>query len=170
MNEKISRFLDDDLNHDETLHLLQAMQKQPELTETLKRYAAISHAMKTNDFLWVQTDFVAQIHEATNQVTTVYDLPPSRQRHYWFMLAASVAVIAVLLEQKMSSLSIKQTNQSVTPELSLQLLDLRLNDVKEPQPFNAHIIDYFHEYNDSGYFDRKSFGKLTPDQQLQNLP
>jgi sigma-E factor negative regulatory protein RseA len=170
MNEKISRFLDDDLSHDETLHLLQAMQAQPDLKETLKRYAAISHAMKTNDFLWIQSDFVSQIHEANNQVTTVYALPPSRRRHYWFMLAASVAVIAVLVEQKMNGLLMKQSNQSVSSQLSLQLADLKFNNVKEPHPFNAHIIDYFHEYNNSGYFDRKSFGRLTPDQQLQNLP
>ena len=62
MNEKISRFLDGDLNHDETLCLLQVMQTQPELKDTLKRYAVVSHALKTNDFLWISTDFATQIH------------------------------------------------------------------------------------------------------------
>jgi sigma-E factor negative regulatory protein RseA len=63
MTEKISRFLDDDLNHDETLILLQTIKEQPELKDKLKRYAAVSHAMKTNNFLWVSADFTARIHQ-----------------------------------------------------------------------------------------------------------
>jgi len=69
MNEKISRFLDDDLNHDETLCLLQAMKEQPELKDKLKRYAVISHALKTDDFLWISTDFATQIHSEDSQLT-----------------------------------------------------------------------------------------------------
>lgn len=63
MIEKISRFLDDDLSHDETLSLLQTIAEQPELKNKLKRYAAISHAIKTNDFLWVTDDFAARIQQ-----------------------------------------------------------------------------------------------------------
>jgi len=74
MTEKISRFLDDDLSHDETLLLLQTITEQPELKDKLKRYAAVSHAMKTDDFLWVPTDFAARIQQEIQQ-TSVDDLP-----------------------------------------------------------------------------------------------
>jgi sigma-E factor negative regulatory protein RseA len=67
MTEKISRFLDDDLSHDETLLLLQTITEQPELKDKLKRYAAVSHAMKTDDFLWVSTDFATRIQQEIQQ-------------------------------------------------------------------------------------------------------
>lgn len=67
MIEKISRFLDDDLSHDETLHLLQTIQEKPELKAALKRYAAVSHAIKNDDFLWVSTDFATRIRQTIHQ-------------------------------------------------------------------------------------------------------
>jgi sigma-E factor negative regulatory protein RseA len=67
MNEKISRFLDDDLSYDETLSLLQTITEQPEMKDKLKRYAAISHALKTNEFLWVSSDFSMQIDQEIQQ-------------------------------------------------------------------------------------------------------
>jgi sigma-E factor negative regulatory protein RseA len=67
MTEKISRFLDDDLSYDETLSLLETIKEQPEMKDKLKRYAAISHALKTNDFLWVSADFSMQIDQEIQQ-------------------------------------------------------------------------------------------------------
>ncbi len=78
MIEKISRFLDDDLSHDETLILLQTIKEQPELKDKLKRYAAISHAMKNNDFLWVTADFATRIHQEIQQ--TPVDVSPQQVR------------------------------------------------------------------------------------------
>lgn len=70
MIEKISRFLDDDLSHDDTLLLLQTIKEQPELKDTLKRYAAISHAIKNDDFLWVSADFATRIKDEIRQAPT----------------------------------------------------------------------------------------------------
>ncbi len=67
MIEKISRLLDDDLSYEETLSLLQASQEQPELTAKLKRYAAVSLALKNDDFSWVTTDFFHRIHREIQQ-------------------------------------------------------------------------------------------------------
>jgi sigma-E factor negative regulatory protein RseA len=72
-NKKISRFLDDDLSHDETLTLLQSIKEQPELKDKLKRYAAVSHALKNDDFLWVSTDFATRIQQEIWQ-TSIDDL------------------------------------------------------------------------------------------------
>jgi sigma-E factor negative regulatory protein RseA len=68
MNEKISRFLDNDLSHDETLTLLQTIEASPELKDKLKRYAAVSHALKTDDFLWISADFATRIHQEIQQM------------------------------------------------------------------------------------------------------
>lgn len=69
MIEKISRLLDDDLSHDEVLHLLQTIQERPELKDALKRYAAVSHAIKNDDFLWVSTDFASRIQQTIHQTS-----------------------------------------------------------------------------------------------------
>jgi sigma-E factor negative regulatory protein RseA len=68
MTEKISRFLDDDLSHDETLYLLNTITEQPDLIDKLKRYVAVSHAMKNDDFLWVP-DFATRIQQEIQQTT-----------------------------------------------------------------------------------------------------
>lgn len=67
MIENISRLLDDDLSYDETLSLLQASQEQPELKAKLKRYAAVSHALKHDDFLWLTSDFSQRIQQEIQQ-------------------------------------------------------------------------------------------------------
>jgi sigma-E factor negative regulatory protein RseA len=74
MTEKISRFLDDDLSHDETLHLLKTITEQPDLKDKLKRYAAVSHAIKTDDFLWISIDFAMRIQQEIQQ-TPIDGLP-----------------------------------------------------------------------------------------------
>ena len=51
LNQKISQFLDNELDHVEALNLLKKMQLQSELQDKLNRYEAISHAMKTDVFL-----------------------------------------------------------------------------------------------------------------------
>lgn len=67
MTEKISRFLDDDLSDDETVTLLQEAMEQPELKNKLKRYAAIRHALKTDDFLWLSDEFTERIQQEIQQ-------------------------------------------------------------------------------------------------------
>lgn len=75
MTEKISRLLDDDLSHDETLILLEIIKEQPELKNKLKRYAAVSHAMKTDDFLWISTDFTTRIQQEIQKMPIDDGLP-----------------------------------------------------------------------------------------------
>ena len=74
LNQKISQFLDNELDHDEALSLLQKMQSRSELINTKNRYEAISHALKTDVFLAVDPDFSAKISEAIQQEPT-YLLP-----------------------------------------------------------------------------------------------
>jgi sigma-E factor negative regulatory protein RseA len=80
MNEKISRFLDNDLSHDETLNLLQTIEARPELKDKLKRYAAVSHALKTDDFLWISADFSTRIQQEIQQVPIDDSLESSKKR------------------------------------------------------------------------------------------
>jgi sigma-E factor negative regulatory protein RseA len=171
MNEKISRFLDGDLSHDETLYLLHSMETQPELKDKLKRYAVVSHAMKTDNFLWISADFPTKIHSENTQAMSAYDLPLSKQRRYLLALAASV-VVTVLIEQGTARISTNHSNQIASLPLVQQTFKpvSQLGDSKESYSFNAHIVDYFHEYNDSGYFTRRDFGRIAPDQHPHNHP
>lgn len=49
----------------EAQDVAQETQTQPELKDTLTCYAVVSHALKTNAFLWISTDFATQIYKKT---------------------------------------------------------------------------------------------------------
>ena len=66
-NQKISQFLDNELDDVHALSLLKKMQMQPELQDKLNRYEAISHAMKTDVFLLTRADFSTKIRQKVQQ-------------------------------------------------------------------------------------------------------
>ena len=98
LNQKISQFLDNELDHADALNLLQIMQSQPELQDKMNRYEAISHALKTDVFLAAKSDFSAKIHQQIQQEP--FHLLPQRKSfkrtHKLMALAASIAIVAVI--------------------------------------------------------------------------
>jgi len=167
MTEKISRFLDNDLSHNETLDILQEVAKQPELKEKLKRYAAISHAIKTDNFSLISDDFAARIHHEIHQIPPVVAVPPASRQHYWLALAAaSIAAMAVLVGQNING-AIQQPNNPATLQLTQQTTQykqtasVQITYQKAQHPFNARINDYLQEHNNSGYSNGESFVKLA---------
>jgi sigma-E factor negative regulatory protein RseA len=168
MNEKISRFLDNDLSQNETLNLLEQAAEQPELKEKLKRYAAVSHAIKTDNFSWVADDFAARVHQEIHQVYPVVTVLPASRRHYWLGLAvASTAAIAVFAGGGIDW-SIKLRNDPATLQIARQATIQRKPATtaqttykKAPHQFNARINDYLQEHNNSGYSNGESFVRLA---------
>jgi sigma-E factor negative regulatory protein RseA len=167
MNEKISRFLDNDLSHNETLILLQESEQQPELKDKMKRYAAISYAMKTDDFLWIPTDFAMRIHREIRHAPVTKVLPPSRRprrRYYWIALvAASTAAVAVFAGVDISWL-VKQPNNPATLQIAQQTpkpTSVQITYQKAPHSSNARINDYLQEHNNSGYSNGEAFVRLA---------
>ncbi|EIC31445.1 MULTISPECIES: sigma-E factor negative regulatory protein [Methylomicrobium] len=102
--QKISRFLDDELPEDEALSLLQKMRIDSELADKMRRYEAISHAIKNDDLLVAaRPDFVSSVNSRIQHEPT-YLIPNAerrwiRRRHFTrsqkiAAAAASVAVVA----------------------------------------------------------------------------
>ncbi len=167
MTEKISRFLDNDLSHNETLDLLQEANEQPELKAKLRRYAAISHAIKTDNFSWVSDDFAARVHQEIRQVPPVVVLPASKRQYYWFALAAaSIAAITVFAGSSINW-SINQADNSATLQPVRQASILfkqpttRITYQRTSHPSNARINDYLQEHDNSGYSNGESFVRLA---------
>ena len=140
LNQKISQFLDNELDHADALLLLQKMQSQPELQDKMNRYEAIGHALKTDVFLAVSSDFSAKIHQHIQQ--EAFHLLPQRKsykRTYKLMaLAASVAIVAVIAGRSLES-----------PFKAASPLQVAHQPLPEPYPLNKRINDYLQAHNSS---------------------
>lgn len=178
LNQKISQFLDNELDHDEALSLLQKMQSRSELINAKNRYEAISHALKTDVFLSVDPDFSAKISEAIQREPAYllprYKKPVRRASPKLLALAASVAVVAVLATQSMNNpaehvktssiLQLAQrplaeqpvAKQSPTKQSSQSVVN---SNKTEPYPLNARINDYLQAHDNSVY----THGEVSPE-------
>jgi len=167
LNKKISQFLDDDLDCDEALDLLQKMQWDADAANTLNRYEAISHALKTHELVMIKSDFSAKIAEQIQQepfyLLPGFSLSPHGptviSRHKLLALAASVAVIAVLAVR-----GINNPAEHRSPPSALQVAKLRSEQAPKPvlyahqavqpeeqYPLNKRINDYLQAHNNSVY-------------------
>ena len=159
LNQQISQFLDDELSHEESISLLQEMQMNAELFNKKNRYEAISHALKSDTFLTVETDFSAKIAEQI-QHEPYYLLPKKKvvitNGQKIFALAASVAVVAVLVGRNINDPAERVKTSSI-----LQLVQLQqpkqttktVADTSKPDsyPLNKRINDYLQAHNSSIY-------------------
>lgn len=171
LDQHISEFLDNELDYKSALNLLQKMQTNPDLKNTLNRYAVISHALKTDDFLPVAPDFSAKIAQQIQQ-EIVYLLPqrkPSAKRHYKSAaLAASVAIIAVVASRDLNH-SAPSMPPSTTVQLSQQTPAPKVDNPgalkPDPYPLNARISDYLQAHNNgiytTGETDFRGLAKVT---------
>lgn len=154
LNLKISQFLDNELDQVDALSCLKRMQSQPELKDKLRRYEAISHAMKTEDFLLTKADFSTKIHQQIQQ-EPVYFLPQHKsfkRGHKQIAVAASLVIVAVIAGR-----SINNSNQPVNAATTLQVAQNKtLQQLDKPvdvtqYPLNKQINDYLQAHNNSVY-------------------
>lgn len=160
LNQKISQFLDNELDHDKALSLLQKMHSQPELIDTKNRYEAISHALKTDVFLTVSTDFSAKISKEI-QNEPLYLLPrykkPVKRLHKAFAVAASIAVVAVLAAQSLNNPAERVKTSSILqlaqnpPSHEPPSKSGANSNKAEQYPLNARINDYLQAHDSSVY-------------------
>jgi sigma-E factor negative regulatory protein RseA len=171
LNQKISQFLDNELSADESLSLLQKIQNNPELRDKMNRYAAVSHALKTDTFLSPRSDFVERISQEI-QHEPVYMLPQHnkfKRGHKISALAASIAVIAVIASQSMNHQTEQYQNspievaQSQLPEQSSD--SIVYMDQTKQYPVNTRFNDYLQAHNSSVYTNGEvnfqSFASVT---------
>lgn len=168
LNQKISQFLDNELDHDDALYCLKKMQSQPELQDKFNRYQTISHVMKADAFLLTKDGFSTKIHEQIQQ-EPVYFLPQhksSRQNHKKIAIAASFVIVAVIAGRSVNNpaqhpkgASIVQVAQIQTPAQSGKPVEL------SQYPLNKRINDYLQAHNSSVYTngeaDFQPFARVT---------
>ena len=164
LNQKISQFLDNELDNDEALTLLQKMQLQSELQDKLNRYEAISHAMKTDVFLTTESDFSARIRQQIQQ-EPVYFLPqhkPIKRDSKLIALAASIAIVAVIAGRSINNQSqhskVASTAQVVAQHRLLEESSNHNVYAKQAAqyPLNKRINDYLQAHNSSVYTDAEA--------------
>ncbi len=171
LNQKISQFLDNELDHADALSLLQKMQAQSDLQDKMQRYEAISHALKTDVFLATRSDFSANIHQQIQQ-EPIYLLPQRKalkRSHQLMALAASVAIVAVIAGRSINNELPSKASSTLTvaqqplPEQSYATVDAASQ--AEQYPLNKRINDYLQAHNSSVYTngeaDFQSYARVT---------
>jgi sigma-E factor negative regulatory protein RseA len=164
LNQKISQFLDKELDYNEALSLLKKIQAHPEVKNKLNRYEAISSAIKSETFLTARPDFSERIRqEIQNEPAYLLPgrkMPPQhkqlKRHHKILAVAASLAVVAVITTRtinnppdKIKSASIIEVAQQQLPEQPSEPVSYK--NEAEPSPINSQINDYLQAHNSSVY-------------------
>jgi sigma-E factor negative regulatory protein RseA len=154
LNQKISQFLDNELDHVDALNLLKKMQLQPGLQDKLNRYQAIRHAMKSDAFLVSKADFLTKIHQQLLQ-EPVYLLPQHKsfkRSHKHIAVAASIVIVAIIAGRGMNNQNQPSKPASLLQVAQQQLPKQSVNPVEASQyPLNKRINDYLQAHNSSVY-------------------
>jgi sigma-E factor negative regulatory protein RseA len=150
LNLKLSQFIDNELEHDEALKLLNALADQPHLQHKLKRYEAISHAIKSQVYLEVKADFSANIAQQIKQdaLPFIDKKQAFKQTYQWLALAASIAIIAFIVEQGINN---QRFNSTAT--------------LPKDSDLNKRIGQYLQDHSPDAYangeIDAKPYAKVT---------
>jgi sigma-E factor negative regulatory protein RseA len=168
LNQKISQFLDNELDHVDALKLLKNMQSKPELQDKFNRYQAISHAMKTEVILLTKADFSTKIHQQIQQ-EPFYLLPRQKsfkRSHKQIAMAASIIIVAVIAGRSVNNLGPHPMTASTLQVAQHQLPEQSGKPVQAAQyPLNKRINDYLQAHNSSVYTngeaDFQPFARVT---------
>jgi sigma-E factor negative regulatory protein RseA len=157
LNQKISQFLDNELDHVHALNLLKKMQLQTKLQDKLHCYEAISKAIKTDAFLLTKSDFSTKIRQQIQQ-EPVYLIPrhkPIKRSHKQIAVAASIAIVAVITGRSMNDQE-QHTKAASTVQVAQQQIKQSSGPVisvsqAEQLPLNTRINEYLQAHNSSVY-------------------
>jgi sigma-E factor negative regulatory protein RseA len=158
INEKISQFLDNELDANDAFKLMRQVMLDTELKNTLLRYEAIGHALKTESFIAPQVNFLDRIHQELEH-EPVYLLPQQRKpivfkpQHKILALVASAALVAVILPKDATRIQGAQMKASSGITLAQQHTQKRSENIikqlprYEQLPLNAQINEYLQAHN-----------------------
>lgn len=175
LKQKISQFLDDELDSHQALGLLKNLQSSPELQATYKNYEAISNALKTEVFVGASADFASKIHQQIQQ-EPIYFLPQKKSAkptYQCLAIAASVAAVAVLAGRQLLTMQppgavatpvvvAKQTPVQPAPLQIAQQQASKATVDPNPIPLNKRINDYLQAHNNSVYTNGGATTTLQP--------
>ncbi len=162
-NQKISMFIDNELDYDESLDLLKKIRTDDVLKARMMRYQAISHTLKTEEFQQLRSDFSDKISQQIKQ-EPVYFLPKTSvkpQRKKMFAIAASTIAAVVLVGEAIKNHqdeaypTIAATNVTALQQLAGTSIATLKPEEKDQnsrrQPMNAQFNDYLRAHNASTY-------------------
>lgn len=131
INQKISSFLDNDLNSSDEEKLLLKISKDPELINKLTRYQTVKHVLKHDNLVTVKSDFLEKIQQEIDQEPHFLipkQIVKKRQFGLWQKTSVAMAactVLAVVLVSQNSELNFENniaadvlatSNVSVVPK------------------------------------------------------
>ncbi len=107
INQKISQFLDDELDHTELDGFLHSINNKPELKNKISRYQVATQVLKAEQSVLIQADFLEKVNQQIQQEPH-YFLPAQKKRirhsKAWqrssLAVAATFACVAVILSQQ----------------------------------------------------------------------
>lgn len=172
--QKISQFLDDELPQDEALSLLQKMRIDSELADKMRRYEAVSHAIKNDDLLVAAgPDFVGSVSSRIQHEPT-YLIPNAGQRlvprrrftrsQKIAAAAASVAVIAFAAHMQRSEPANKMLVATIKPSADPVSGTDASKKLRDTSPVNRQISDYLQAHSSiytNGQVDFHPYAQVT---------
>lgn len=174
MNNKISQFLDDELPYEEALNLLQKMRVDSELADKLRRYEAVSHALKNDDLLVAaRPDFISSVSrriqlEPAYLITDV-DQRAVRKQHFTrsqkiAAAAASVAVIAFASQMRRPEPATKMLVATSKPSARPASKTETSKTLRDSSPVNRQINDYLQAHSSiytNGQVESHPYAQVT---------
>ena len=150
LNQKISQFIDNELEQQEALNLLKSIRSTPTLNRQYNHHRTISQAIKTDTVVFVKADFATSLSKKL-QHESVYFLP---QRHTiknnfkHIAIAASILTVAIITGY---NFNVFQQQSYVTSNLQMTKNTQKdqPNEVAKALegPINQKINDYLQAHN-----------------------
>jgi len=156
INQKISQFLDDELDNASLDDLLLKIKQQPEVKDKIRRYQIVTQAMTLDSAIMADADFVANIGEQLKQEPH-YLLPKQAvqksQNRFWqktsLAVAATVACVTVILSQ---SGQLQHTMQSQPlAKVEPQIIEAPVQVASTQPTQHERLKAYLQAHNDDLY-------------------
>ncbi len=154
INQKISQYLDGDLDRSDAVQLLKTLQQDEQLQTKLQRYIVAQQALKSTPVMMAESDFLSKVrqeleHEPIHFQAKPRAVKPAHKTPIW-ALAASVAALAVIVPAWMKA-------TVVNPNASMLMVQEQPKTTSESServrvyPVNQRFQDYLQAHNGSLY-------------------
>ncbi len=163
LNEKLSQFIDDELDGAQSLELLAAVNEDGALRDKLRRYQIASQVLKSSEYSLVNSDFADKIHQQLRQ-EPIHFIPRQKAAINWqkagIAIAASTVLAVVWLASKVEprqanpfgAVGVVAHSGSAPNELHARVKDylqahdntLYVNTMQAAQPY-ARVVGYSQE-------------------------
>jgi sigma-E factor negative regulatory protein RseA len=155
-NEKISLFIDDELESQKALQLLQKISKDEDLQGVLQRYQLMSHVLKNEESYLLDKNFADNIQAKISREPN-YLLRRQKPEFNWqrmgLAIAASIVLAVVWLAQKIDDRAHSGEPQQEIAFIAPQTI--------QPGVVNARFNDYLQAHENEVYINNIQRGQAV---------